>query len=160
MDYYCDVCDTFFKPKSRNKHFKSNTHEDFDICKNLEITIGNPDINNIDEVFYAHIIQHNKQYDHFLIKCHFRITFIDSQYSTWIKSNVFNNETMIVWKKFLKNVIDDFKKDGHNFNHTEKMNITTKSIRTDVSYDFYIKHNMHAIEWKLIAMINKKKFDE
>ena len=27
----------------------------------------------------------------------------------------------------------------------------------DMSYDFYIKHNMHAVEWKLNAMINKNK---
>ena len=26
-----------------------------------------------------------------------------------------------------------------------------------MSYDFYIKHNMHAVEWKLNAMINKNK---
>ena len=24
-------------------------------------------------------------------------------------------------------------------------------------YDFYFKHNMHAVEWKLNAMINKNK---
>ena len=27
----------------------------------------------------------------------------------------------------------------------------------NMSYDFYIKHNMHMIEWKLNAMINKDK---
>ena len=26
-----------------------------------------------------------------------------------------------------------------------------------MSYDLYIKHNMHAVEWKLNAMINKDK---
>ena len=26
-----------------------------------------------------------------------------------------------------------------------------------MSYDFYIKHNMHGIEWKVNAMINKNK---
>ena len=26
-----------------------------------------------------------------------------------------------------------------------------------MSYDFYIKHIMHAVEWKLIAKINKNK---
>ena len=26
-----------------------------------------------------------------------------------------------------------------------------------MSYDFYIKHNMHAIEWKLNAMVIKSK---
>ena len=24
-------------------------------------------------------------------------------------------------------------------------------------YDFYIKHNMHPVEWKLNAMVNKNK---
>ena len=26
-----------------------------------------------------------------------------------------------------------------------------------MSYDFFIRHNMHAVEWKLNAMNNKKK---
>ena len=37
------------------------------------------------------------------------------------------------------------------------MNIITISNEMDMSYDFYIKHNMHAIEWKLNAMVNKNK---
>ena len=27
----------------------------------------------------------------------------------------------------------------------------------DISYNFYFKHNMHAVEWKLDAPINKDK---
>ena len=27
----------------------------------------------------------------------------------------------------------------------------------DMTYDFYIKHNMHAVEWKLNAIFNKNK---
>ena len=37
------------------------------------------------------------------------------------------------------------------------MNIITISNKMDMSYDFYIKHNIHMIEWKLNAMINKNK---
>ena len=37
------------------------------------------------------------------------------------------------------------------------MNVITKANKTDMSYDFYIKHNMHAIEWSLNAMVNKNK---
>ena len=58
MDYYCDVCDKFIKPKSKYKHFKSNTHKEFDKCKHMESTIENTDKNNVDEVLYAYIIQH------------------------------------------------------------------------------------------------------
>ena len=65
----------------------------------MEITIENPIIDNVDEVFYAFIIEHNNQNDHYLIKCHFKLVFIDIQNSEWIKSNLFDNKTMICWKK-------------------------------------------------------------
>ena len=64
---------------------------------------------------------------------------------------------MISWQNFLENVIDDFKNEGHNFNHIEEMNIITIANKKDLSNDFYIKHNMHAVEWNLNAMINKNK---
>ena len=66
MDYYCEVCGKFIKPKSKFKHFKANTHKEFDISKHMDLTIENTNIDDIDEVFYAYIIQHNKQYDHYL----------------------------------------------------------------------------------------------
>ena len=36
------------------------------------------------------------------------------------------------------------------------MNIITIANKLDISYDFYIRRNMHAVEWKLNAMIYKK----
>ena len=44
------------KLKSKNEHFKSNTHKDFDKCKHMKLTIENPDINGVDDIFYAYII--------------------------------------------------------------------------------------------------------
>ena len=79
MDYYCDVCDKFTKPKSKYKHFKSNTHKEFHICKHMEVIIENPDINNVDEVVYVYILQLNKQNDLYLIKRHFILVFNVSQ---------------------------------------------------------------------------------
>ena len=37
------------------------------------------------------------------------------------------------------------------------MKIKTIPNELDMSYDFYNKHNMHAVEWKLNALINKDK---
>ena len=37
------------------------------------------------------------------------------------------------------------------------MNIITMANKMDMSYDFYIKHNRHAVQWKLITMINKNE---
>ena len=35
------------------------------------------------------------------------------------------------------------------------MNIITIANKLDMSNDVYIKHNMHAVEWKINAMINE-----
>ena len=37
------------------------------------------------------------------------------------------------------------------------MNNITKANKMDLSYDFYIRHNMSAVEWKLNARINKNE---
>ena len=62
---------------------------------------------------------------------------------------------MCFWQKFLENVIDDFKHKGNNFNRLEEMKIITIANNMDMSYDFYIRHNNPAVEWKLHALINK-----
>ena len=157
MDYYCEICYKLINSKSKQKHLKSNIHKEFHICEYMELTIEKPNIDNVDEVFYAYIIQHIEQYDHYLIKCQFKLVFNGNHYSTWIKSNLFKEKTIISWKKYLKNVTDDFKNKGYNFSHFEEMNIMTKSNEMDMSDNFYNKHNMHAVEWKLKAMINKNK---
>ena len=60
-------------------------------------------------------------------------------------------------KNFLEKVISDFKDKGYNFNHIAEMNIITIVDKLDISYEFYIRHNMHAVEWKINAMINRNK---
>ena len=37
------------------------------------------------------------------------------------------------------------------------MNFITLAHKCDMTYDFYLKQNMSAFEWKLNAMINKDK---
>ena len=109
MDYYSEVCDKIIKPKSKYKHFKSNTHREFDKCKHMELTNENPDINNVDQVFYACNIQHNKEYDHYLIKRHFKLVFNDNQFSTYVKSNLFDKIKMVCCQNSLEKVIDEYK---------------------------------------------------
>ena len=37
------------------------------------------------------------------------------------------------------------------------MNIITIANKMEMSNDYYIKPNMHVVEWKLFSMINKDK---
>ena len=45
----------------------------------MELAIKNPDINNVDEIFYLYIIQHNIEYDYYFTKYHFKLVFNDNQ---------------------------------------------------------------------------------
>ena len=44
----------------------------------MELTIENPDINNVDEAFHAYNFQHSKENESYFIKCHFKLVFIDN----------------------------------------------------------------------------------
>ena len=123
----------------------------------MELNFQNPDINDVDRKFYAYNIQHNKKYDYYLIKCQNKLLFKENQYSPYVTSKLFDNKTVNSWQKFLEKVIDDFKNNGYNFNPLQERNIVTKAKKMDMSYDLYIRQNMHAVEWKSNAMINKNK---
>ena len=82
--------------------------------------------------------------------------FNDYEYCPYITSKLFDNKTMCFWQKFSEEAIKDFNNIGYNFNHIAEMNIITIANKLDM-YHFYIKHNMHAVEWKLNAMINEDK---
>ena len=55
MDYHCEVYNIYIKPTSKSKHFKSINHKNLDKHRYIKLTIDNPNINNIDEIFYNHI---------------------------------------------------------------------------------------------------------
>ena len=136
------------KAKKKYEHFKSKSHINFNKCKHIILSHKNININDVDEVFHLYIIEHNKKFDHYLIKCEFKLVFNDYQYCPYVTSELSDNNTMISWKNFLLKVVDNIKDKGYNFNHIEEMNIITIANKMDMSYDFYIKLNMCALEWK------------
>ena len=57
----------------------------------------------------------------------------------------------------MREAIDKLKEEGYDFNYIAEMDIITLAHKREMTYDFYLKHNMSAFEWKLNAMINKDK---
>ena len=117
----------------------------------------NIDVKGVDEAFSLYIIEHNIKFDYYLVKCQFKLVFINYEYSPYIMSNLSDNKTMISWKKFLGKVIEDFKDKGYNFNHIPELHIMTIANKLDMTYDFYVKHIICTFEWKVKAMNNKHK---
>ena len=62
------------------------------------------------------------------------------------------NTTNVSWSNYIREAID-----GCNFSHIAEMDIITLANKRDMTYDFYLKNNMPAFEWKLNSKINKEK---
>ena len=58
-------------------------------------------------------------------------------------------------KRFLLYDIDKFTDKGHEFSHIDEMNITTVNDKMYMTYDYYIKHPMSAVELKSNMIISK-----
>ena len=72
-------------------------------------------------------------------------------------SELTDNKKMVSWKKFVEKVISNFKNERFDFSHISQLNIIIVCNKMDMTDDFYIKHNMHAVEWKLNQKFNKDK---
>ena len=157
MDYRCEKCIMFIKPKSKSKHLKSNNQKKLDKHKHIKVSFDNPNIIKIDEIFYSHIKEYNIMYEYYLARCEFKLCFLNMESYGIARSGLINNKLMVSWKTFIENKISYIKNDGFNFSHISQMNIIKVCNKMDMTYDFYMKHDMPAVEWKIGQLINKDK---
>ena len=61
MNYFCDACDRTIKIKSRSRHGKSLTHNEFEKRLRKEHTIQNLDLFDVDEIFIKYITNQTKK---------------------------------------------------------------------------------------------------
>ena len=57
----------------------------------------------------------------------------------------------------MRDAIIKIKKERYFCNHIVEMDIIALAHKRDMNYDFYMKHIMHAVEWKLNQVISKNK---
>ena len=123
----------------------------------MKLNFENPDKNNFDRAFYENIIRHNKKYDENLVIGQCTLVCNNNQFCPYVSSIISDKKTMISLRNFSEKIIDDFKNKGYNFNHIAEMKTITISNKMDMPFDFYSRHNMYAVEWKLFPLINKTK---
>ena len=156
MSYYCDVCLIDIKNKSKHSHLKSTSHKEFGKYKHIILSFKNVDINVVDEILYIYMKDYNKTFTQYLLKGRFKFVF-NNQDCKYLMTDMINNTTNISLSNYLRDVISNLKEKGYDFSHIAEMNIITLAHKCDMTYDFYLKHNMSAFEWKHNAMINKDK---
>ena len=62
-----------------------------------------------------------------------------------------------MFRQVLENNFGDFRNEGYEFDYIEEMDIITLVDERDRTYQFYMKHNMCALEWMINKKLNKNK---
>ena len=115
----------------------------------------NVDIKDVDEILFSYMKDHNKKFNQYLLNGQFKLVFKINQDCEYIMTDMINDTTNISWSNYLREAIDSLKEEGYVFNQIAEMDILTLAHKRDMTYDFYLKTNMPAFEWKLNAVINK-----
>ena len=155
MDYFCKICLGNTKKKSKHSHLKSKSHEELEKCKHIILSLKNVDIKVVVELLFLYVRDPNKKFNNCLIKSQFKLVFNNNQDCKYLLTSTVNNTTNISWSNYLRDTIDSLKTEGYDFKYMAEMDIITLAHKRDMTYDFCMKHNMPALEWKLNAMNNK-----
>ena len=134
--------DRYIKHRSKYKISKSNFHKELDKCEDILLSLKYFDIIDVDEAFYFYIIEHNKKFYYYLVKCQFKLVLIDYQFCPYVTSKISDTKTLIPWKNSLEAVIDGLKNEGYTLDRVAEMHFIIIANKLNMSYDFYIKHNM------------------
>ena len=157
MTYYCDICLRDIKKKSKYSHLNSKSHKEFEKHKHIKLSLKNVGIKDVDEIIYLYVKDHDKKFHQHLLEGQFILVFNINQDCKYLMTDMMKITTIISWSNYLREAIDSLKTEGYDFNYIAEMDIETLAHKRDMTYDFYLKHNMPAFEWKLNAVINKDK---
>ena len=157
MSYYCATCLRDIKRKNKDSHLKSKSQKELEKYKHIVLSLKNIDIKDVDEILCLYMIDHNEKFNHYLIKGEFKLVFSNNQDCKYIMTGMIDNKSFVSWSNYLREAIGNLKEERYHFDYIAEMDIIALAYKRDMTYDFYLKHNMPAIEWKLNAMINKDK---
>ena len=151
MRYYCNICLRDIKKKSKYSHIKSKGHKEFERYKHIISSFKNVNIKDVDEILFLYVKDYKKKYTQYFLKGQFKLVF-NNQDCKYLMTDMFINTTNVSWSNYIRETIEEY-----DFSHIAEMNIITLAHKRDMTYDFYLKHNMPAFEWKLNSKINKDK---
>ena len=109
MEYYCELCNMFITPKSKSRQFKTNNHKNSDKHKHIKLTLNNPNIDNIDKIFYSRINKVDNKYEYYLVRCEVKLCFINMKEYGGASSELTDNK-MMVFKRISKITFKHFAK--------------------------------------------------
>ena len=92
----------------------------------------------------------------FLINGDFKLIFNnDTLKPIHTETDFYNNTNLNILKRYILYHIDIFIDKGREYSHIDEMHIKTVNDKKYMTYDYYMKHPMSAVELKLNMIISK-----
>ena len=112
MSYYCEICLKDIKKKNKHSHLKSKSHKEFEKYKQIILSLKNVDTKDVDELLYLYMKDHNKKFNHYLIKGEMKLICKNNQDFKYIGTGMIDNETFVSWSIYLRDEIKILKEEG------------------------------------------------
>ena len=90
MSYCCAICLKDIKKKRKHSQLKSKSHKEFEKYKHIILSLKNVYIKDVDELLYLYMKDHNKIFNHYLLKGEIKLVFNDNQDCKYIMSDRYN----------------------------------------------------------------------
>ena len=136
MRYSCVICLRDNKKKIKKSHLKSKSHKEVEKHKHIILSLRNVDLKDVDEIFYSYIKDHNKEFNHYLLKGEFKLVINNNQDCKYILTGMIDNRAFVSWSNYLREAISNLKEERYDFNYIGEMDIITLAKKRDMIYDF------------------------
>ena len=150
--FNCKVCDKSIKIKSKEKHLGSQYHKSLSMSIISRYSVINPDFLHLDKILKNYVLDYNKFFSFYPIKCkrklHFSDTIVNVESNTWCSVSC-----GYFLRDFVLSKIKYFERQGHKFSHIPEMNITFITDLRNLTNEHYLNQPKCMFEWKLNATL-------
>ena len=134
----------------------SDTYPQTEQAIRINYTIEKPNFFLKDKIFNEYITNHNEKCYLYSIKCDFKL-FFNNDFSKpiHVKTYFYGKTSLILLKKCSIYQIDNFIEKGLKFSHIDEMKIISVNDKMYMTYEYYLKNPMPAVEFKVNMIIIK-----
>ena len=159
MSYYCELCNKSIQLKYKKRHLKSELHMDKETSIINKYIITNPELCQINDIVKNYVDDYSRKFVYYTVVSNWNLMF-DNGVTMVVKSMKMYTFYVLHQnlEKYLKNKINQYKKEGLEFSHISEMNISFKTRLDHMTYKHYLEQPMPMVE-RLINKNSYKNYD-
>ena len=142
-EYYFNICLKSIKHKSKNKHFKSKSHNHLSHFVRVKHQIKNPKLNEIEDILEKYINEYNKKFSIYWVECQIKTTSNTFSYPGRINIIITDPRE----KQQISKLI-------HRSPKILEMNMFFSSHFDNITWNHYLEIPKTMLEWTLIKKLS------